>query len=276
MPPDAHIERLALEVDGELVEGAFVDRERAGKIWRGAIVNAQRKPPPVRDEIIWVPGPWKDPALLEWQRGGRFELRIFPIPKRGSGRVILAYTEVVKPSGNTRRYTYPLAYDPGGSNRVGRFDMDVQVRGNDSKFGVRPVGYSLERRSSGDATSLGMSAQGFVPSGDLVLEYALANPNAELTTFTYHETSGKLAAGTGATKKVPTEAEDTSPYVALALRPKLPRTERETHRSVALNAAVHRCAWATSACLTRKSSNPPWKSSTSLPLRGAQMRVATS
>jgi Mg-chelatase subunit ChlD len=237
MPPEAQIERLALEVDGKLEEGAFLDRERAAGIWRGAIVNAAPKAKRPLDEIVWVPGPWKDPALLEWQRGGRFELRIFPIPKRGSRRVILAYTEVVKPSGNTRRYTYPLAYDPGGSNRVGRFDMDVQVRGNDSKFGVRPVGYSLERRSSGDATSLGMSAQGFVPSGDLILEYALANPNAELTTFTYHESSGRLAAGAGGTsaaKKVPTEAEDTSPYVALALRPKLPRAERETHRSVAL------------------------------------------
>ena len=237
MPPDAQIERLALEVDGKLEEGAFLDRERAAGIWRGAIVNAAPKAKRPLDEIVWVPGPWKDPALLEWQRGGRFELRIFPIPKRGSRRVILAYTEVVKPSGNTRRYTYPLAYDPGGSNRVGRFDVDVQVRGNDSKFGVRPVGYSLERRPSGDATSLGMSAQGFVPSGDLILEYALPNPNAELTTFTYHESSGKLAAGAGGAttaKKVPTEAEDSSPYVALALRPKLPRAERETHRSVAL------------------------------------------
>ena len=31
-----------------------------------------------------MPGPWRDPALLEWQRGGRFELRIFPIPPHRS------------------------------------------------------------------------------------------------------------------------------------------------------------------------------------------------
>jgi Mg-chelatase subunit ChlD/tetratricopeptide (TPR) repeat protein len=245
MPAEAQIERLALEVDGKVEEGAFLDRERAASIWRGAIVNAAPQAKKPLDDIVWVPGPWKDPALLEWQRGGRFELRIFPIPKRGSRRVILAYTEVVKPSGNTRRYTYPLAYDPGGTNRVGRFDIDLEVRGNDTGFGVRPLGYTLDRRSSTDATSLGMSAQGFVPSGDLLVEYALPNRDAELTAFSYHESQKKLAAGAPAAtanatssattaKKIPVEASDTSPYVALTLRPKLPRAERETHRTVAL------------------------------------------
>ena len=77
LPPDAKIERLALEVDGRMVEGAFVDRDRAAAIWRGAIVHAAPHAPKPKEEIIWVPGPWRDPALLEWQRGGRFELRIF-------------------------------------------------------------------------------------------------------------------------------------------------------------------------------------------------------
>ena len=97
LPPDAKIERLALEVDGKLEEGAFVDRERAAAIWRGAIVNAAPQlRQELKDEIVWVPGPWRDPALLEWQRGGRFELRIFPIPRHGSRRVVLAYSQVVK------------------------------------------------------------------------------------------------------------------------------------------------------------------------------------
>ncbi|HEX6767137.1 MAG TPA: FecR domain-containing protein, partial [Polyangiaceae bacterium] len=242
MPPDAQIERLALEVDGKIEEGAFVDRDRAAGIWRGAIVNAAPQAKRPLDDIVWVPGPWRDPALLEWQRGGRFELRIFPIPKRGSRRVILAYTEVVKPHGNTRRYTYPLAYDPGGTIRVGRFDVDVEVRGNDSRFGVRPSGYALDRKPSSDATGLRMTAQGFVPSGDLLLEYALPNAGSELTTFAYHEASGRLSAPTASQggKPTPAEAEDGSPYVALALRPKLPRAERETHRAVAVVVDVSR------------------------------------
>ncbi|MET0792506.1 MAG: VIT domain-containing protein, partial [Polyangiaceae bacterium] len=84
IPADAKIERLALEVDGKLEEGAFVDRDRAASIWRGAIVHAAPSiRPQILDDIVWVPGPWRDPALLEWQRGGRFELKIFPIPMVG-------------------------------------------------------------------------------------------------------------------------------------------------------------------------------------------------
>src|SRR5204863_3695529 len=144
MPPDAQIERFALDVDGHLEEGAFVDRERASAIWRGAIVNAGGKKP-VAEEIVWVRGPWRDPALLEWQRGGRFELRIFPIPRHGSRRIVLAYTQTLSPAGGMRRYAYPLAHDPAGSTRVDRFDIDVQVRGYDPKLGVRAYGYPLRR-----------------------------------------------------------------------------------------------------------------------------------
>ena len=39
------------------------------------------------EEIVWVPGPWRDPAMLDWKRGGRFELKIFPIPAKGFGAV---------------------------------------------------------------------------------------------------------------------------------------------------------------------------------------------
>jgi len=82
LPPGAQIERLALEVDGKLVDGEFIDKAKAAAIWRGAIQNAAPKAPKPREEIVWVPGPWHDPALLEWQRGGRFELKIFPIRRR--------------------------------------------------------------------------------------------------------------------------------------------------------------------------------------------------
>ena len=92
-------------------EGAFVDRDRAAAIWRGAIVHAAPHAPKPKEEIVWVPGPWRDPALLEWQRGGRFELKIFPIPKRGSRRVVLTYTQTVDQTAGVRRFTYPLAHD---------------------------------------------------------------------------------------------------------------------------------------------------------------------
>jgi vault protein inter-alpha-trypsin-like protein/VWA domain-containing protein/FecR-like protein len=248
LPPDAQIERLALDVNGKLEEAAFVDRDRAAAIWRGAIVNASQQRPKPREEIIWVPGPWRDPALLEWQRGGRFELRIFPIPKKGSRRVVISYTQVLDPAGGVRRYVYPLAHDPSGQLRVSQFDVDVQVRGHDRALGVAAVGYAMAPGAQNGADQLTLSARDFVPSGDLVIEYASADRDKELSAWAYEPEPGEkspLATATPTPSRTPVggapndaaaqakaaaraEVADSSPYVALAIRPQLPsRTENE-------------------------------------------------
>ncbi|MBN2194525.1 MAG: FecR domain-containing protein [Polyangiaceae bacterium] len=259
LPPDAKIERLALEVDGRLEEGAFVDRDRAAAIWRGSIVNAA---PEMRreitDEIVWVPGPWRDPALLEWQRGSRFELRIFPIPARGSRRVILAYTQVLEPSGNLRRYTYPLAHDPSGSTRVSDFRVDVQVRGHDAQVGVAPRGYPMTVTTTAEVATVTHAERNFVPAGDLVLEFALPDRDREVTAWAYAPApradqgrpapAAAISSGAGATPdpwasggtpsgKPSLQAAPTDsgyPYAAIAIRPELPRMAQSEPRTFAL------------------------------------------
>ncbi len=242
LPADAQIERLALDVDGKLEEGAFVDRDRAAAIWRGAIVNAAPQQPKPREEIVWVPGPWRDPALLEWQRGGRFELRIFPIPKRGSRRVIIAYTQAIPAAAGVRHFAYPLAYDPSGTTRVADFHVDVEVRGHDPKLGVRARGYELSSAERGDATSLNFSQRDFAPSGDLEIEYLLPDRDRELSVFSYEEGA---AAAEGELRPVAIKSRelaqepagvgvDDRPFVAVALRPKLPRAARDTGQALAL------------------------------------------
>jgi hypothetical protein len=255
LPPDAQIENLALEVDGQLISGAFVDRDKGAAIWRGAIQNAAPKQVKQREEIIWVPGPWHDPALLEWQRGGRFELRIFPIPKRGSRRVKLTYTQTVDQSAGVRRFTYPLAHDTSGTTKIDSFDMDVQLLGHSKEFGVTARGYELASASGeGEADRRTFHADGFTPAGDLTVEYALPDRDKEVTAWAYRmdsapapatsspTTPGGAAAAQPAVKAGTSDekaaieaarqiANDTSPYVAIALRPKLPRWQEQKERT---------------------------------------------
>ena len=214
IPADAKIERLALEVDGKLEEGAFVDRDRAAAIWRGAIVNAApQMRPQIKDDIVWVPGPWRDPALLEWQRGGRFELKIFPIPKRGQRRIVLAYTEAVRPVGGVRHYSYPLPVDPGGTTKIRHFDVDVEVRGQDPKFAVRTLGYPLSASDRDGARAFSFSADDFTANGDLSVEWALPDRQSELSAFGYRAGDER--------------------YALITLRPKLPRaTVDQAHATV--------------------------------------------
>jgi hypothetical protein len=217
LPADARLERLALEVDGKLVEGEFVDASRAAGIWRGVIQHAAPSAPRPVEEVVWVPGPWRDPALLEWQRGGRAELKIFPIPRKGSRRVVLSYTQHVAPAGGVRRYVYPLAARPG-QPPVEEASFDVQVLGADESVGVRARGYELAARE-GDARGahLAMTRTAFEPSGDLQIEYATADRATEATAFAF------TPAGS---------AEDG--FVTLALRPRLPARIAERGRDQVL------------------------------------------
>lgn len=233
LPSGARIASLQLLVDGTWEEGAIVDRERAKKIWRGVIRNAtpERQRRQKREEYIWVPGPWRDPALLEWQRGGQFELRIFPIPARGSRSVRIAYTEDIAPRGASgRRYVHPLSHSVDGSTSIGSFDVDIKVSGHEGS--VQGHGYPLERRNDGAATHLSFHASQFVPRGDLMVDYAVPNPDAEARWWTFE---GDAAVAPAADSREPDSAvrdaqqaiaADQRPYVAFALRPKLPAWTR--------------------------------------------------
>lgn len=218
LPPGAQIERLALEVDGKLLDGEFIDKAKAAAIWRGAIQNAAPKAPKPRDEIVWVPGPWHDPALLEWQRGGRFELKIFPIPKKASRRVVIAYTETIAPVSGVRRYVYPLPQGSSSKLTIDAFDFDAQIVGHDAKARVRVRGYELDHREEGRAARMSATMTAFTPSGDLAIEYSLDDRRTDASVWAYSAPPEPAAPS-----KKDADPVGTDPFVAVALRPKLPR-----------------------------------------------------
>ena len=243
LPVDARIDSLALDVAGGFEHGAFVDRERAAKIWRGVIDRAtpRRERPPL--EIIWVPGPWRDPALLEWQRGGRFELRVFPIPAHGARTIKLAYTQVVTPHGRWRQYTYPLAHAADGSTVAERFTIGAEIRGAEAGA-VRAVGYDLVDQDAGaGVVGFALDKAAFVPRGDLTIDFRPVDADAELRAWTF---AGNAAVapdprltskqGVGLDPKVVTAqqalAADARPTAVIALRPTLPRWRETKPRDV--------------------------------------------
>lgn len=238
LPADAQIDGLSLDVKdapGGFEEGAFLDKQRAQKIWNGVIEKATEKKLEIaRDEIIWVDGSWRDPALLDWKRGGRFELRIFPIPAKGSRTIKIAYTQVVTPRGPYRQYVYPLPHSADGSTVADNMAVDVEVRGA-APGQIRAAGYDMNPDPArADVNALTLKQTGFVPRGDLVVDYRAADGDAELRAWTF--TGGfavapneKLAEkkNVGIDPKVidaqKSIAGDSRPTAVVALRPKLPR-----------------------------------------------------
>jgi hypothetical protein len=83
VPDGAIVTGLAMEINGRLMEGEIVEKEQAREIY---------------DKIV---DQMQDPALLEWEEGAWFKLRVFPIEAGAEKRVII-------------RYLAPLARTAGG------------------------------------------------------------------------------------------------------------------------------------------------------------------
>ncbi len=209
LPPGAQIAALDLEVEGKWEHGAIVDRVRGDKIWRGVIRNAlpKKKRRVVREEWIWVPGPWRDPALMQWKQGNRFELRIFPIPGNGSRRVRIAYTQKLQRVPGGRRYVLPLAPHPSGQARSDRFDAEVRVGGGKVAEDVRFGGYEMARTEASGRVVGRFAARDFKPTGSLVVDIAdtAREATSELSHVSFQD---------------PTDL--TANYAMLTLRPNLP------------------------------------------------------
>ncbi len=112
LPDGAAISRLAMDVEGRLMEGELVERERARQIYE-SIVRKR-----------------KDPALLEWQGGNRFKTQVFPIEPHSDKTVVLAYEQLLPATGGELRYAYGLPVLEGdGGQPLGRFEFSLRAAG---------------------------------------------------------------------------------------------------------------------------------------------------
>ncbi len=191
LPPDAQISRLSLLVGNRWMEGQFLENARAERIWRQIATEPRVQP--------------RDPALLKWKQGNQFELRIFPIPPRGSRKIKIGYVQKLQPTGDGYRYTYPMPVDRSGQSHASRFAFNATVKGLDEQHPVtleNYTGHKITRQEQG-LTALSFERENFRPTGDLSLRFMLPSVQHELRTYTY------------ADKENPKD----DAYVAVSIRP---------------------------------------------------------
>lgn len=109
LPDGAILTGLAMEIDGKLQEGELVEREKARRTYE-AIVDAMQ-----------------DPALLEWEQGSTFKLRVFPIEPRAEKRVVIRYLMPLRREAGEWRFQVGTAA-PGLdlAARIGRFSLSLE------------------------------------------------------------------------------------------------------------------------------------------------------
>lgn len=147
MPRGAAISRLAMYVDGTLMEGAIVGRSEGRDIYEG-IVEARR-----------------DPALLEWMSGNTFRMRVFPLPARTEKRIFLSYTQPLEHLYDRDRLVVPI---PHVDQRAARAHFKVRVVGGAGKNITSPS-HAITRAEDGADEIVSFSAEDYELGQDLVL-----------------------------------------------------------------------------------------------------------
>lgn len=114
LPEGAMLTGLAMEIDGKLMDGELVERDKARKAYEQTV-----------DQML-------DPALLEWENGQTFKLRVFPIEANQTKRVIL---KVVAPLHRAPDGLFFAYRPPSGDGGVSLGNVSLTVDGRPVKTG---------------------------------------------------------------------------------------------------------------------------------------------
>jgi Ca-activated chloride channel family protein len=106
LPEGSTISGYALDIDGKMVDGVVVTKEKARVVFEKE----------VRKQI--------DPGIVEWVKGNNFKTRVYPIPARGSRTVAVRYVSDLDfdPQGQAS-YRLPLQF----KQPLDSFSMRVEV-----------------------------------------------------------------------------------------------------------------------------------------------------
>ncbi|MFO1044131.1 MAG: VIT and VWA domain-containing protein [Planctomycetaceae bacterium] len=107
LPADASLSRLAMYVNGTLMEGGMVERNHGRNVFE-QIRHTRR-----------------DPALLEWVDGSTFQMRVFPLEPRQEKRIVLSYTQRLPRDYGKSLYRFPAGHSLDG---VREWSTNIRVK----------------------------------------------------------------------------------------------------------------------------------------------------
>ncbi|MBA3392594.1 MAG: VWA domain-containing protein, partial [Deltaproteobacteria bacterium] len=161
IPPDASLQRLAMYVNGQLMESGVVERMQGRRIYEDIVYRRL------------------DPALLEWAGTGRLALRVYPLPPREDKRLLLAYTQSLPKLYDDWTLSVPL---PEVDLPVGELGFDVRVRGC-ANCEVTSPSHKIDVQRTGEDAVVSYRAKGATLGDSLVLR--VRDPRRQATVATH-------------------------------------------------------------------------------------------
>lgn len=149
LPPDASLSRLAMYVNGKLMEGGMVERDHGRNVFE-QIMHTKR-----------------DPALLEWVDGSTFKMRVFPLEPRQEKRIVLSYTQRLPNDYDRTEYRFPAGHS---FDKVRDWSTRLTVAKGAGKTRWFSPTHLLEATDDGDDLVLEGDLHNAVLDKDLVVE----------------------------------------------------------------------------------------------------------
>jgi Ca-activated chloride channel family protein len=109
LPAGAAIRDFAMTINGKRVSGELVEKNKAKQIYQ-RIVSRMR-----------------DPGLLECIGNNLFQVSVYPVPKNGTQRIELTFSQVLTADAGITRYRYPLRTGKGVCRTMDDFSMGVTL-----------------------------------------------------------------------------------------------------------------------------------------------------
>jgi predicted Zn-dependent protease len=129
LPPDASLSRLAMYVEGELMEGGMVERNYGQEVY---------------ETIKYMK---RDPALLEWVDGSTFKMRVFPLEARKEKRIILSYVQKLPAVNGQAQYRFPAGHSMPA---VKDWSLNIRVKGGAAMACNSPSHKLATKKDQGD------------------------------------------------------------------------------------------------------------------------------
>jgi autotransporter-associated beta strand protein len=165
LPADASISRLAMYVNGKLMEGGMAEREEA------------------RRTFETIKHKMQDPALLEWVDGSTFKMRVFPLEGREEKRIVISYVQKLDTLHGRSTLRVPLGHSLG---KTGQWSFLTRIKdGRDAAW--RSLHHDLKAEVEGSDLLLRTDKSADTMQRDVVLEIATPESTAPRLSSNEHE-----------------------------------------------------------------------------------------
>lgn len=168
LPQGASISRFSMWIDGQEMPAELLDAKKA------------------RDLYISIVQRMIDPGLLEFVGRETFQMRIFPIPARGTKKIKLSYEEILPVDGNLMRYVYPLTtVGNGREDKLGQVSWQVNIESEIPIKSVFSPTHQVNAVKEENRAVVTFSGQNVRPERDFVLYVSRSDRNVDLSFAPY-------------------------------------------------------------------------------------------